>query len=204
MAKSKEKTEIEEDIKQEEIKNEKTEKQEKASEDSEKKQDEGSKEGSNTEALSEEIEKLKDSLLRERAEFMNYKKRTAQERLSHEASIVGRFVQELMPALDSFDSMFQSAEQNGEKKEEQSTEKFIEGATLIHKQFLEVFNNFGVEEINPANEEFDPSKMEALSVQESDEVDKETVKQVFQKGYSIKEKILRPARVLVIKPKGDK
>ncbi|MDH5719612.1 MAG: nucleotide exchange factor GrpE [Spirochaetia bacterium] len=157
-------------------------------------------------SLSEEVASLKDSLMRERAEFMNYKKRTAQERISHEAAIVGRFVQDLMPALDSFDSMFQSAEESNNKKEDegQTTEKFIEGASMIHKQFLEVFNKFGVEEVNPVDEEFNPTTMEAISVQESEEVEKETVKQVFQKGYVIKEKILRPARVLVMKPANAK
>ena len=71
---------------------------------------------------------------------------------------------------------------------------------LVQKQITRVFTEAGVEEFSPVGQEFDPSMMEALSQLEGD-VAVETVSQVFQKGYRIEGRVIRPARVVVMKPK---
>lgn len=142
--------------------------------------------------LKEEIESLKNNLQRERAEFANFRKRTMQERLSLSGMEAGKLLTALLPALDSFDSLLAA--------EAGSLQNFIEGTELIRKQILSVFAEKGVQEFEPQGQEFDPEKMEALSVQESDEVSKEVVSQVFQKGYLLDGKVLRAARVVVARP----
>jgi len=149
-----------------------------------------------SDASAEEIAKLNDIILRERAEFVNYRKRINQENLQQEGRIAGKILQEMVPVFDAFDLLLVS-EHEGEK----SMEKFLEGSKLIRKQLWQVFENLGVETIDPDQLEFDPTTMEALSVSESEAVDREIVKQVYQKGYKYKDRILRPARVAVEKPK---
>jgi molecular chaperone GrpE len=152
-------------------------------------------ENAEVEILKAEIAKLNDSIMRERAEFQNYRKRTSQEALLAEGRTAGKILQEIMPAFDAFDQLLTTASTG-----DSSMEKFLEGAQLIKKQLWQVFENLGVEEINPDQMEFDPQTMEALSVQEAEDVKTDTVTQVYQKGYRFKERILRPARVSVKKP----
>lgn len=146
--------------------------------------------------LTQEIARLNDLILRERAEFVNYRKRINQENLQQEGRTAGKILQEMVSVFDAFDLLFTS-EHDGK----QAMEKFLEGSKLIRKQLWQVFENLGVELIDPDQMEFDPLSMEALSVSESETTEKEMVKQVYQKGYRYKDRILRPARVAVEKPK---
>ncbi|MDH4263009.1 MAG: nucleotide exchange factor GrpE [Spirochaetia bacterium] len=148
--------------------------------------------------LNEEIARLNDSILREKAEFLNYRKRMNQENLQQEGRTAGKILQELIPVFDAFDLLL-ATEHNGDK----AMEKFLDGSNLIRKQLWQVFENLGIELIDPDQQEFDPTSMEALSVSESEKTDKEIVKQVYQKGYRYKDRILRPARVAVEKPKSQ-
>lgn len=146
--------------------------------------------------LTEEVTRLNDVILRERAEFVNYRKRTNQENLQQEGRIAGKILQEMVPVFDAFDLLLTSVHTG-----EQAIDKFLEGSRLIRKQLWQVFESLGVEEIDPDKQEFDPQTMEALSVSESENAEKETVSQVYQKGYQYKGRTLRPARVAVEKPK---
>lgn len=146
------------------------------------------------EKLKEQVSELKDSILRERAEFANYRKRVSKEKLDIEKMTAGKIVEEMLPALDSFDQILST---DGSQA---NIENYKEGVVLIRKQLWAVFEKFGVEEFNPEGEEFDPNTMEALSMVENPEVEKETVQQVFQKGYRAGSKMLRAARVVVARP----
>ncbi len=145
--------------------------------------------------LENDVHTLKSYLSRERADFTNYKKRTLTEKEELKYFISGNLLSALLPAMDSFDQLFS---QN--KNQENSLDKFIEGVKMIQRQIISTFQEYGLETIDPAGEEFNPSSMEALNVTESGDVEKETVTGVFQKGYKIKDKIIRPARVMVSKP----
>ena len=142
--------------------------------------------------IKEELEEMKQSLLRERADFANFRKRTIQEKQELEAVAASKILAQLLPSLDSFDQLF--------SQEFKEIKQVLDGVTLIRKQVDGVFSEVGIEQINPENEAFDPSKMEALGAQESDEVEVETVGQVYQKGYMLDGRVLRSARVMVLKP----
>lgn len=142
--------------------------------------------------IKEELEEMKQSLLRERADFANFRKRTIQEKQELEAVAASKILAQLLPALDSFDQLF--------SQEFKEIKQVLDGVTLIRKQVDGVFSEVGIEQINPENEAFDPSTMEALGAQESDKVEVETVGQVYQKGYMLDGRVLRSARVMVLKP----
>jgi len=148
------------------------------------------------EQLKNEIKETHNTLLRERADFINFRRRSRQDAEDLEKRVAGKILTDILPAFDAFDQLFSS----NIKFEEGSFEKFIEGAKLIRKQLWNSFSTLGVEEFDPAGQEFDPVQMEALSVEESSECSSEVVKSVYQKGYRIGEKVLRPARVGVMKP----
>ncbi|MBS0619544.1 MAG: nucleotide exchange factor GrpE [Spirochaetes bacterium] len=148
--------------------------------------------------LKNQIVSLTGDLQRERAEFSNFRKRAMTEKAQQAAQTSARLLGDLLPALDAFDQFFASY---GPKAEAESAIKaIVDGVALIQKQITRVFSEAGVEEFNPLGQEFDPSIMEALTAQEGD-VDKETVSQVFQKGYRIEGRLIRAARVIVAKPK---
>lgn len=150
-------------------------------------------------SLTRENLKLNDLIMRERAEFANYKKRTSQEMLQMEGKIAGKVLHDMLPAFDAFDQLISSSFSG-----EANVESFMQGSKLIRKQLWQIFEDLGIEEINPEKEGFDPQIMEALSFKESDEVESETVTEVYQKGYKFKDKIIRPARVAVSKPAAKK
>lgn len=144
-----------------------------------------------------ELASLKDSLLREKAEFANYRKRTAAEKVQISKYATGSLLEKLLPALDSMEQLLSSKDAAANQG---NLEQFYQGAELIQKQLLQSFQDEGLELLNPVGEEFDPAIMEALGMGESPEVTVETVNQVYQKGYKIDQKIIRPARVFVQKP----
>lgn len=151
-----------------------------------------------TESLKKQIEALTSDLQRERAEFTNFRKRAVLERAQQSAQSSARLLTDLLPALDALDQFFSVYTPKAES--DATLKPIVDGVQLVQKQIARVFTEAGVEEFSPTGEEFDPNMMEALSVQETD-VERETVVQVFQKGYRIEGRLIRPARVVVAKPK---
>ncbi len=145
--------------------------------------------------LQAEVDKLKDTLLRERADFINYRRRSQQEKDEANKRATEKILGNLVPVLDAFDQIFTASTDNNA-----SVSSFLEGAALIQKQMWQVFSDLGVAEIDPGGAEFDPARMEALSVSESAEAKHEVVGQVYQKGYEMDGRVIRPARVAVVKP----
>jgi molecular chaperone GrpE len=158
--------------------------------------------GDDSAELRRQIEALTADLQRERAEFTNFRKRAVQEKAQQAAQSSARLLTDLLPALDAFDQFFAAYLPKAEA--DAGIKAIVDGVQLVHKQITRVFIESGVEELNPVGMEFDPNQMEALSLIEAD-VDKETVSQVFQKGYRIEGRVIRPARVVVTKPRtGEK
>lgn len=152
-------------------------------------------------ALRQQVESLTADLQRERAEFANFRKRVVHEKAQQAAQSSARLLTDLLPALDALDQFFAAYLPKAET--DAGIKAIVDGVKLVQKQITRVFTEAGVEEFNPVGEEFNPAIMEALSLQEG-EVEKETVTQVFQKGYRIEGKVIRPARVVVTKPKQAK
>lgn len=103
-----------------------------------------------------------------------------------------KFAGELLAVKDSMDAAL--------AVENATVESYKDGVDLTAKQLLSVFEKFNIAEINPAGEKFDPNKHQAISALESD-AEPNTVLTVLQKGYSLNDRILRPALVMVSKAK---
>lgn len=135
----------------------------------------------------EEIAKLKDQLMRNMAEYDNYRKRTARERTELTPEITARVVGEFLPVLDNLERALQA---------ETTDEKYKEGVKLIYDSFMGTLDKLGVEKVQ--TEDFDPSVHQAVQQVESDELESGKVAAVFQNGYKIGTKVLRFAMVTVV------
>jgi len=137
----------------------------------------------------EEIKDLTDSLLRLRADFANYKRRIEKEKESTIAYALEGLMSDLLPILDNFERAMDSAEEKG---------GFYEGVNMIYEQLLEVLSNNGLQEIECVGKPFDPNLHHAVFTEESEE-EEGTVLEAVQKGYLLKDKVIRPSMVKVAK-----
>lgn len=150
------------------------------------------------EIMRKQLESLTSDLQRERAEFSNFRKRAQNEKLQQASQTSARLLTDLLPALDALDQFFSAYAAKAES--DAGIKGIVDGVQMVQKQISRVFTEAGVEEFSPMGEEFNPTLMEALSQHEAD-VAHETVTQVYQKGYRIEGRVIRPARVVVAKPK---
>ena len=160
------------------------------------KEEEGEKEKGEFEEAQAEIEKLRESWSRERAEFMNYRKRMAQERQKQVADTVASFLQELLPVFDNLDQVLAM------KVESEEVKKYVTGVSMIRENFIQVLAKRSIKLIRPVNEEFDPQSMEAIATEEDAKFKKDTVLEVYQAGCLMEgeegeKNLIRPARVRV-------
>ena len=148
-----------------------------------------------------EIEKLRDSWTRERAEFMNYRKRIAQERQKQATDTVIDFLQELLPTFDNLDQVLAMEVKSEEVK------KYVEGLSMIRESFIQALANRKIRTIHPMGEAFDPQSMEAIASEEDSKFTEDKVLEVYQAGYLMEgeegqKNLIRPARVKVAKATG--
>lgn len=129
-----------------------------------------------------------DRLLRLAADFENYKKRTARERDEYVTFANERLIKELLPVLDDLERALQAATQHEEAQLE-------EGVELVHRSLASLLARNGVKEIATEGK-FDPHVHEALLSKPSD-AEQGSVIDVVQKGYTIGDRVVRPARVIV-------
>lgn len=142
------------------------------------------------EQLKKDLSEAKDRTLRLMAEFDNYRRRTAKEQLDLIETANAKLLGKLSEVLDNFERAF--APENCIDRA-----AFEQGLKLIHDQFKKVLTDAGLIQLNPVGECFDPNCHEALMSQPSDTVPDQHVAQVFQKGYMIKNKLLKTAKVIV-------
>lgn len=136
-----------------------------------------------------EIASLKDQLMRNMAEYDNYRKRTARERIELQPEITAKTVGEFLTVLDGLERALQS---------ECSDENFKKGIEMLHENFISTLQNLGVEEI-PTDKGFDPSMHQAVQqVPAADGQESGEIASVFQKGYRLGDRILRFAMVAVV------
>jgi len=140
-------------------------------------------------ALEKERDDYLDALQRLKAEFDNFRKRTAREHESNTARANEALLKELLPVLDDLERALEAAEQHEEAKLE-------EGVRLVHRELEKTVRRHGLEEIE-TNGAFDPHVHEALLAQQAEEAEPGSVLQVVQKGYRLGDRVIRPARVVV-------
>jgi molecular chaperone GrpE len=155
----------------------------------------GSK-GSDASKLEAEIAELKDKNLRLYAEFDNFRRRNAKESFEMMVTANAGLIGKLTEVLDNFNRAF-------DPQNKASAEDFEKGMKLIFGRFKDILDAEGLEEIDPAGAEFDPNLHEALLQQVSDTVPENRVIQTVSKGYKLKSKILKHAKVIVSKGKED-
>jgi molecular chaperone GrpE len=137
-------------------------------------------------------EKHKDEWLRAKAETDNIRRRSAEDVLKAQKFGVEKMADSLLAVKDSLDAAL--------LVEKPSIESFKEGIDITARQLTSVFERFSIVEINPAGAKFDPTKHQAIAALESEQ-EPNTVLNVMQKGYTLHDRVLRPALVTVSKAK---
>jgi len=132
-----------------------------------------------------------DQVVRTRAELDNLKKRHQRELENAHKYGLERFVGELLGVCDSLELGYNAAQENHD------VEKLLEGTELTLKMLADAMSKFGVEQIDPEGEAFNPELHQAMSMVPTDEVPPNTVVNVVQKGYLLNGRLVRPAMVMV-------
>ena len=144
-----------------------------------------------------EIESLKDQALRAAAETENVRKRADRSVANAHKFALERFAGDLLPVIDSFDRALEAATALAADNEAASST--VEGIELSLRLMNETLSRHGVEAIDPVGEPFNPTFHEAMSMVPNPDAEPGSVLQVVQKGYTLNERLVRPARVLVAK-----
>jgi len=134
-------------------------------------------------------------LLRTTADFDNFKKRAAREKIESAQYATFSLLQKVLPVLDNFE-MALAAAQNAKGDKLAALQS---GVAMIQQQLKSALTETGLEEIDATGQLFDPNFHEAVSQQESAEVEEGHVLQQLRKGYKFKDRLLRPATVIVAK-----
>ena len=147
------------------------------------------------EAAKKEAADASDRLLRLQADWDNYRRRTAAERIAERERAAEKLVTNLLPVLDDMERASEHATQNAEGDEKVT--QFVEGVMAVRAKMLDILSKEGVEVIDPAGQAFDPLVHQAVGREENTEAFDETVAQVYQKGYRMGGKVIRSAMVTV-------
>ena len=143
------------------------------------------------EILKQQLAESNDRFVRLMAEFENFRRRNAKEQLELIETANGKLLEKLSEVQDNFERAFAS------ENKAQDLEAFEKGMQMIYNQFAKILTDAGLEQIDPTGAEFDPNCHEALMQQPSETVPEGHVVTVFQKGYKLKNKILKTAKVIV-------
>jgi len=147
------------------------------------------------EELEQSVAEAKDQALRAAAEAQNVRRRAEQEAEKARKFALEKFVKELLPVVDSLEKAL-------EAMADEATEAHREGVAMTLKMQQDVLAKFGVEILEPAGEPFDPQFHEAMAMVPNPELDPNTVMEVFQKGYLLNGRLVRPAMVVVSQAAG--
>lgn len=142
-------------------------------------------------ALETEVKELNDRLLRVQADFDNFRRRTRQEKESDAKYRAQSLIEQVIPAIDNFDRALIVKAESDEAKSIQ------QGMEMIYRQLTEALKNEGLEIISSVGQNFDPHYHQAVMQVESDEHEPNVVVEELQKGYKLKDRVIRPAMVKV-------
>lgn len=145
-------------------------------------------------------QEYRDQLLRTAADLDNYRKRAAREKQEAIKFANESLLTKLIPVLDNFDMALAAVSTaQGGGADGATAESLQQGVSMIQQQLKQALGDAGLEEVNAAGQPFDPNCHEAVSQQESTEVPEGHVLQQLRKGYKLRERLLRPATVVVSK-----
>ncbi|WP_321973777.1 nucleotide exchange factor GrpE [Paratractidigestivibacter sp.] len=132
--------------------------------------------------------------MRLQADWDNFRRRTAAERLAEKERAAEKLVVSLLPVLDDMERAIEHA---GDTENNEQLKQFVDGIGAVHQKMLGALQKEGVEVIDPAGEPFEPLAHQAVGRVEDAEAYDETVAQVYQKGYKMGDKVIRNAMVTV-------
>lgn len=150
------------------------------------------------EQLVKENEEMQDKLVRLMADFDNYRKRASKEKSDVIQFGNEGLLKDILPVIDNIERLLTYSYREG------SWKSFQEGIELLLSEINKTLAKYGVEPIEALGKPFDPNIHQAMQRSETDEVDANTVVEVYQKGYLYRDRLLRPSLVVVsVPPKGE-
>jgi len=147
-----------------------------------------------TPRVKEDVEELRDRLLRVSAEFENYKKRNERQMEEFRRFANEEIIQQILPIVDNLERAIDHAECS-----DQAAASLVEGVRMTQREILKVLEKFQVAPIEALGKPFDPNYHQALMQEESHEHAENTVVREMQKGYTMHNRLLRPSLVVVSK-----
>ncbi|WP_263264467.1 nucleotide exchange factor GrpE [Pseudomonas sp. RIT-PI-S] len=146
-------------------------------------------------ALEEQLAAAKDQSLRVAADLQNIRRRAEQDVEKAHKFALEKFTNDLLPIVDSLERGLELS-----SSDDEAMRPMREGMQLTLKMFADTLKRYGAEPVDPHGEPFNAEHHQAMAMQESNEVEPNTVLKVFQKGYQLNGRLLRPAMVVVSKP----
>lgn len=143
------------------------------------------------EQLQAQLDEKENDYLRLRADFDNYRRRVQKDTEAAAKYRSQSLVNDLLPVLDNFERALETSATSDE------TKTLLKGVDMVFRMFKQALETEGVQEINPEGETFDPNFHQAVMQEASDSHESGTVIQTLQKGYQLKDRIIRPAMVKV-------
>ncbi|WP_461246751.1 nucleotide exchange factor GrpE, partial [Treponema sp. R6D11] len=148
--------------------------------------------------LGAQLAETRDQLLRKAADFENFRKRMNQEKQNAIEFANQSLLLDIIPVIDDFERAIQS----GEKAADLNT--FIEGVKMIEKRLTsQLESKWGLKRFNSAGEAFDPNMHEALMMEKSPDITEAVVQEDLVRGYMLKDRVIRPAKVKVLMPEAS-
>ena len=160
-------------------------------------QGEASASSSDTEALEARVKEFQEQALRSQAEMQNVRRRAEIDVEKAHKFALEKFVKELLPVADSLEKAVESTE--GHENAGEVVANIREGVEMTLSLFMSSLQKFNVKQLNPVGEPFDPQHHEAMSMVPAPDAEPNSVVAVVQKGYTLNDRLVRPAMVVVAK-----
>ncbi|KPB05160.1 nucleotide exchange factor GrpE [Bacillus sp. CHD6a] len=141
--------------------------------------------------LEAKLEESENRLLRLQADFDNYRRRVRLDQDAAQKYRAQNLVTDILPALDNFERALKV------ESEDEKIKTFLQGMEMVHRQLVEALKSEGLESIEAVGQSFDPHLHQAVMQVEEGEAESNTVLEEFQKGYKLKDRIIRPSMVKV-------
>lgn len=141
------------------------------------------------ELLKGEVESLKTEVLRSKADLINYRKRKDEETSNLLKYCNSDLILSLLNVVDNFERAL--------SLDDESFKSYLDGFKLIYNQVIDILNSYEVKEIEALDKTFDPMYHQSVATKKDDTKDSGVVLEVFKKGYTYKDKVLRPAMVII-------
>ncbi|MDX1800325.1 MAG: nucleotide exchange factor GrpE [Marinobacter sp.] len=154
-----------------------------------------------TSALREQVKEFQEQVLRSQAEMQNVRRRAEIDVEKAHKFALDKFVKELLPVADSLEKAVETTEAH--QDEDERLASIREGAEMTLNLFMNTLRKFNVVQLNPVGEPFDPQHHEAMSMVPAPDAEPNSVVAVVQKGYTLNDRVVRPAMVVVAKAEGS-